>query len=503
MPTPALPEIRSRAEARLQELSGAYFRYHAGHASDPGMAAIVKRYDDLLSPGVQATIRDAWQSADAPVVRQQLGYLYGDCLRNVLRRDLAAPQDALGKAASQAMVTVDGESFSYPQASIAIGRTTDRAKRRRIADAAREVSAGLNGARVELLEAEHQQVTGELGLPGYREFYEMVRGIDFQGLVPELERFLAGTKAQYEAEMGAWLGAGLGLALNETESHDIAVLRRAADFEADFPAERLVPALKATLAGMGLAPASLEGIEMDLDTRPGKSSRAFCMGVKIPGEVYLCITPTGGPDDYRALFHETGHALHFGHADAAMPFEFRYMGDNSVCETFAFVLEHIVMEDAWLISKLGMAPEAAARFRREMGRLYLFDLRRFAAKHLFELALHQGGPVAGHANTYASLMLSHLGVKYAAEDYLAASDGGFYTAQYFRAWCLEAQLKASLRERFGEAWWDQPEAGAYMKSLWRFGQSLPGDQLAAHVAGGGLAGVSTAPLLDEVRRMLS
>lgn len=497
-----LDAIRARAEARLQDLSRAYFRYHAGHEADPGMAAIVHRYEDLLAPEVQATIRAAWQEADAPVVRQQLGYLYGDCLRNVLRRDLAAPGDALAAAGARAVVEVDGERFGYPQASITVGRMADRAKRRRLAEATRAVTAQLNGEREALLAAEHERISGELGLAGYRDFYEMVRGIDFAGLAPEAERFLADTRPLYEAEMGAWLDEGLGLGLGEVESHDVLMLRRAADFEADFPAERLVPALHATLAGMGLPAASLTSVAMDLETRPGKSSRAFCMGVRIPGEVHLCITPTGGPDDYRALFHETGHALHFGHADAALPFEFRYMGDNSVCELFAFVLEHIVLEDAWLTGMLGMTPEAARRFRRAMGRLYLYDLRRFAAKHLFELALHEAGPFDAKATRYADLLTTHLGVAHHAEDYLAATDGGFYTAQYFRAWCLEAELKADLRSRFGEAWWQDPAAGAHMRGLWSLGQSLPGDRLSARITGGEAA-VSTAPLLAEVRRLLA
>ena len=499
---PQLQEIRGRAETRLQDLSRAYFRYHAGHETDPGMAAIIRRYEDLLAPEVQATIRGAWEDAAEPALRQQLGYLYGDCLRNVLRRDLAAPGDALSQASARAVVALDGETISYPQASIAVGRTADRAKRRRLAEATRAVTQALNPEREALLAAEHRQVAEELNFPGYRAFYEMVRGIDFAALAPEAETFLAETRGLYEAEMGAWLGAGLGLALGEAETHDVLTLRRAADFEASFPADRLVPALHATLTGMGLPADAITGVAMDLDTRPGKSSRAFCMGVRIPGEVHLCITPTGGPDDYRALFHEAGHAMHFGHADAALPFEFRYMGDNSVCELFAFVLEHIVLEDAWLTEMVGLTPEAARDFRRAMGRLYLYDLRRFAAKHLFELALHAPGPFDAKAATYADLLTSHLGVKHHPEDYLAATDGGFYTAQYFRAWCLEAQLKADLKARFGEAWWKDPAAGAHMRGLWSLGQSLPGDRLAARITGGP-AVVSPQPLLAEVRRLLA
>jgi hypothetical protein len=130
-----------------------------------------------------------------------------------------------------------------------------------------------------------------------------------------------------------------------------------------------------------------------------------------------------------------------------------------------------------------------------MYRLYLFNMRRFAARHLFELALHDARPVADKGAIYAELLTKHLGVRYFAEDFLASTDGGYYTAQYFRAWCLEAQLKRVLKARFGEAWFRNPEAGVFMRSLWSKGQSLPGDELARVF---GEEGVSTEAVLAEI-----
>jgi hypothetical protein len=495
-----LTEIRTRSQARLSELSRAYFMHHAGYSHEPGMAAIVRRYDDLLAPTVQGAIRQAWEQATDPVEKQQLGYLYGDCLRNVLRRDLAEPGDALGKAEAKAEVAFEGERISYPQASMAIGRTADRAKRKALAAATREVTAALNAPRVALLEAEHRLIMGEVGFPSYEAFYKMVRGLDFAGLGPQLERFLADTAELYHRMMGDWSREVFGLPHTELESHDIVFLRRAASFDQYFPGDKLVPTLQGTLRDLGIAPEGLTNVTMDLDNRPGKSSRAFCMGVRIPEEVYLCITPGGGADDYQSLLHEMGHALHFGHADAEMPFEFRFMGDNSVCEGFAFNFEHLTLEPAWLKAHTGMDDAAIAAYRQHMYRLYLFNLRRFAAKHLFELQLHDGGPVADKGAIYAALLTEHLGVRYFAEDFLAGTDGGFYTAQYFRAWCLEAQLKRVLKSRFGDAWFQSAEAGAFMRDLWRRGQSLPGDELVRQVVGEEL---SAHPVMDEISAVLA
>ena len=54
----------------------------------------------------------------------------------------------------------------------------------------------------------------------------------------------------------------------------------------------------------------------------------------------------GGREDYAALFHEGGHAEHYANVDAELPFEFRHLGDNSVTESYAFLLEHLTEQPA-------------------------------------------------------------------------------------------------------------------------------------------------------------
>ena len=74
----------------------------------------------------------------------------------------------------------------------------------------------------------------------------------------------------------------------------------------------------------------------------------------MPDEVYLVIAPTGGRDDYGALFHEGGHVEHYANTDPGLAFEFRHLGDNSVTESFAFLMEHLVEDRDWLRDKLGV-----------------------------------------------------------------------------------------------------------------------------------------------------
>ena len=82
---------------------------------------------------------------------------------------------------------------------------------------------------------------------------------------------------------------------------------------------------------------------------------------------------------------------------------------------------------------------------------------------------------------------------------LASTDGGFYTAQYFRAWCIEAQLKKVLKSKYGEAWFQNPQAGEFMRELWSKGQSLPGDALVKQVCGEEL---NAHPVMAEIASVL-
>jgi hypothetical protein len=84
------------------------------------------------------------------------------------------------------------------------------------------------------------------------------------------------------------------------------------------------------------------------------------------------------------------------------------------------------------------------------------------------------------------LLSDAVGVPWPRESWLADVDEGFYAACYLRAWALEMRWREALRERFGEAWFDSPAAGEWLRALWRQGQRLDADELLAQTVGGDL-----------------
>ena len=181
----------------------------------------------------------------------------------------------------------------------------------------------------------------------------------------------------------------LGLpALGELRRCDLPRFFRAPDLDAQYPADRLLESFRSTLAGLGVDLDEQDNVHLDTEARRTKSSRAFCSVPRVPDEVYLVIAPHGGRDDYAALFHEGGHAEHYAHTDPKLAFEFRMLGDNSVTEAFAFLLQHLVDEERWMRKRLGVEDAEAAVAQASAARLAL--LRRYAAKLAYELELHGG-----------------------------------------------------------------------------------------------------------------
>jgi hypothetical protein len=191
--------------------------------------------------------------------------------------------------------------------------------------------------------------------------------------------------------------------------------------------------------------------------------------------------PQGGQDDYRALFHEAGHAEHFAGMPAELPAEDRLLGDNAVTEGFAFLFEHLLADPGWRRACMG---DSAPDYPRFSALYKLFLVRRYAAKLAYELELHAAG--ASHARLaarYAELLSGAVGVPYPETDYLEDVDEGFYCTSYLRAWAFDAQLTDHLRTRFGRAWFGMPAAGALLREMWSLGQSLRADGLLRQVAG--------------------
>ncbi len=253
---------------------------------------------------------------------------------------------------------------------------------------------------------------------------------------------------------------------------------------------------------MGVDPDAGGRIRYDTGERDGKRARAFCAPVRVPAEVYLVLRPHGGQTDYRTLLHELGHALHFANVAPDAPFEYRWLGDNSITEGYAMLFDHHMQDARWLMRYTSLTKSDAGTVLRAVGLEELHFLRRYCAKLLYELALYSGD-VSWESlpDRYVDTLTGATLFRYDTADAFIDVDPRFYAARYLRAWQLQALLRETLTERFDEDWFRNPRAGPWIVSqLFCEGQRELAQELAARVSSRPL---SFAPLVRATESLLS
>ncbi len=477
--------LDAQAEAFENATTREYYLNYAGHKDDLALAPIFARHADLFrQETVRRALRTRAKDSRLPHLREFVVQGYLEQAAKELTEEIAGRETA-------DTVEWEGEQIPYRSVQQLLMNEPDAGRRHELDERRLEVTAAQNPLRERRWDLLYGRIRG-LGFDSYVALCDELGAMGLDRLHEIMERFLWETEKPYRDRLEEEL-RGIDVDPALAERSDLLRLFRSPQFDEAFPRERMLPALEATLQGLGVEVASQPNVHLDTEERPRKSPRAFCAPVSIPGEIYLVISPHGGHDDYLAFFHEAGHAQHFAHIRADQPFAFRGLGDNSVTEGFAFVLEHLLHSAAWLRRYLDM-PEAGpylalARFHK------LYFLRRYAAKLLYELDLHAGDDVRAHAKHYGDLLTAHVGVRYSPQDYLSDLDDGFYCARYLRAWIFEAQLRSVFVRRWGEGWFAEPEAGVALRELWSYGQRYAVEEL---LRGLDEPGLDVGPLQAEL-----
>ncbi len=480
---------RRRAEEFVGALDLEYYEHFSGRKARCDTAAVYDRYPELFTREAIDGLEGLYAAA-VDDEKLRLAYLLAFAVDAYMGEQTKHLGDDIANTESEATITVDGEVIGLRQASVVQGNEPDRARRGRIQAARLAATADRLNPLLDTLWRRCHELALELGYPDYKELYGTVKGLDYDHLRAELEGFLADTDGLYERVMDRLVRERLGITLAELDFADLAYLWRAEGFDHAFKAGALIPSLHATLTGMGIDLDAQANVHLDTEVRELKSPRAFCAPVRVPGEIYLCVLPHGGQDDFGALLHESGHTEHFAHVRPDLAFEYRHLGDNAVTEGFAFVFDHLLGNREWLARILEY--EDSDDYVRFAAVNDLYFMRRYVAKLAYETTLHaQTGSLEAMPAEYSRRLSSAIKVAVPGENYLADVDDGFYCASYLRAWMLEGSLRLMLQERFGMAWFASQDAGDWLKALWSQGQHLTAERLLLRHGGGRL---NTDPL---------
>jgi hypothetical protein len=482
-----LDAYREGADRFVAELNEEFYLHYAGLKDELSLEPIYERHAELTT--LEACHGLSAAASGGPA---SLSSLWRFACEGFLGELTRKEEEQIAGLEASLTASVDGEEIPFRMLKPAIANEPDRARRERLEQARNELAGQHLQPQYIALADTRREATTQLGAPTYADLYRSF-GFRLDELAGQCRRFLADTEDVFVAALDRLFRSRVGIAAEDAERWDIARLFRAPGWDDGFRADAMLPALEATLAGLGVDLRSQSNVELDLASRPKKSPRAFCAPIEVPGRVVLVIQPIGGADDWHALFHEAGHTEHYAHTSPHLSVEARRLGDVAVTEGWAMLLELLVNEPRWLERRLDFG--RASEFAAEASAVQLYYVRRYAAKLLYELELHSSETLESVPERYTEFMREATKIEYWEGDFLADVDPGFYASGYLRAWALEAQLRSFLREEFGTDWFAQPAAGSLLRELWYEGEGMTADDIVREVAGAELD-------LDAVRERI-
>ena len=496
--------VRTPAEYESQLRRYLYDRSEEGRAVRVGekevseRAEIVARYRDLFSREQLEALHAAEQEASDDDDRERLYRLRKTCEAGVVSAELAEREDALENAILAARVEFKGEELPIRSAQAKLAVLSDYADREELGEATGNRSAEFNAERLEVLRAAEELEAEISDQPDPVARNEEEKGISLRELEAVLAQASERSTGAYVLLRDRWFERLLGPGRDQVpSSYHVAYLRRLSPLEATYTKDRAVEVCMDTVKRLGFDLENEPNIRLDLDDRPQKSPRACVIPSDPPSVVHLITRAQGGLHDYQAFLHEAGHALHYAGVDPALPYTFRNISrDHALTEIYSYIFEAITREPEWHAHYFGLPDDEAVRNAEATTFLEAVLYRRYTAKLQFELDFwarfnEDGGAPDG----YEERLTEATGVRYRADAYLADMDGGFYSADYLRAWIRSAQLRDYLVREIGEDWWRNAQTGDRLRALFAEGTRPSSEEIAARL---GYQPLDIGPLLVEL-----
>jgi len=498
--------LRRDGQAFTEEISRESYLAHSGHKPVAEFKPIYDKYAHVLGEEALAlTVEQFKETSKGTEEHRSASMLLEWQLESQASRSLAELDEReIAWESSAVIETAEGERIQYQAAAIAIANEKDRKKRLAL-DAARAVVVQREHSplRLERLQREKDYIES-LGIASsYNSAFEEITGVSLADLAAECAVFLRETQAMWDETLPFYLKNSLGIKPAEATRSDALALLRASEYDAAFPGSTLQSAISRQLREMNVDPEAGGRIVYDLGERPGKRARAFCAPTRVPEEVYLVLRPHGGQSDYTTLLHEAGHALHFANVRDDYPFEYKWLGDNSITESYAMLFDHRMQDRGWLLRYTELGSGQVDQFLRLAGFEELHYLRRYCAKLIYEVeAYGDNADWKDLPDLYVETLTRATNFQYRAADAFVDFDPRYYSTRYLRAWQLQAVVNETLVARFDADWYRNPAAGPWViHELWAEGQRETAEELAARVAPAGEK-LSFGPLVRNVEKLL-
>jgi len=482
-----------------EALATEHYLNSSGQKDELDSSKIYKQFRHLFS-------KEHIAEAGKGISNKEGKLLYDAFVGNFMGNQLKKISDKSNSYEAAATVEANGQQIPFRQISSILMNEDIREKRKMLYEATKPVKKKLTAFEKRSWKKVYELIQ-DLSGKSYLDYLSFIKEVDYDQLASQLRDFLVKTEELHIKQLEKNM-ASIGVRLKDAQPYDYAYFARAKPFDAFFQKEKLVGIAKTFWHNIGFEIDHQKNVILDVEERPKKVPRAFCMPVKVPDKVILVIKPNGGQDDYQAFLHESGHTEHFANTDASLSYQFRNLGDHSVSESYAFLIEYLLANKLFLQKYLSMSEADAQNFASFIMEQKLQAFRRYAAKVIYELKLHRNDlsklddkfmPTAGQytspAKMYVDILTKATKINYKPESYLLDVDSGLYAADYVRAWIFEVMIRKKLEEKFGKNWFEKKEAGEFLKSLWKWGSSGKSVKELAQMIG--YSNVDTSYITDD------
>jgi hypothetical protein len=246
-----------------------------------------------------------------------------------------------------------------------------------------------------------------------------------------------------------------------------------ADLEKEFVAVKPADQVRRTLATMRF---DMSSIYIDTEHRKNKYPSPICFFIQVPNDIRVLYKSESPYFDLQGCYHEMGHAVHASSINAQVEYWNRYNFSMGIAEIFSIFLERLTKNRIYL-SSLGIKNnqileeiEARNKF------MDLFFVTFYTANSLMKTEFwHEKLSMEKATDVYARLIKDYTGFEMPGEYWMLhhiLPDAIMYVPSYLIAAVRAVEFDHHLKGRFGEKWWEQAEAGKYIREIMQPGAAI-------------------------------
>lgn len=206
----------------------------------------------------------------------------------------------------------------------------------------------------------------------------------------------------------------------------------------------------------------------------------------------------------RSLIHEGTHSSNFANVGEKLSFVEKWTGINDVSEAYAYLLEGLTQNKHWLKNVAGLSGEKADFYIKPGALQSIHSSGQEKYLHDIELKLSEDGVNSDNYREFTDKIVEDAreNLVYSSSVTVWGEKAGAYSViPHLDGHILSAQLEEVLR-KFGtkknnfDDWYENPEAGKFLKELWFKGIQLP-HELSKML---GYKPLDTKPLINKLKR---